>query len=191
MSESVEEYLDGYVSHLRGTVVTRRGGSSASLADGVADAIALVREARARGSKMMFIGNGGSAAIASHSALDFWHVGEVRAVSFDGEAQLTCMANDYGFERVFSIPIETFSDEGDILVAISSSGESENIVRGVEAARSRACAVVTLSGFSPDNRLRTLGDLNFHVPVARYVYVESIHGAILHMLLELSRSSDG
>src|SRR3989338_10846589 len=96
--------------------------------------------------KVILIGNGGSAAIASHEALDFWRGSGIPAISFNDPAHLTCIANDFGYEHVFSRPIEIFAQKGDILIAISSSGRSENILKGVQAARQKGCYVITLSG---------------------------------------------
>jgi len=78
-----------------------------------------------------------------------------------------------------------FADEGDMLVAISSSGKSENIHRGVEAARLRKCKVITLSGFEGDNHLSSLGDFNFYVPAREYGPVEVIHHSICHCILDV------
>jgi len=112
----------------------------------------------------MFIGNGASAAIGSHQALDYWKNGGMRAVTFNDLALLTAVSNDFSYAEVFEKPIEMFADAGDILLAISSSGRSENILRGADAARKQGCRVITFSGFRPDNPLRSRGELNFYVP---------------------------
>jgi len=85
---------------------------------------------------------------------------------------------------VFEKPIEMFADAGDVLIAISSSGKSENIVRGVEAARRTGCRIITLSGFRPDNPLRRLGELNFWVPTDSYGHVEITHLALCHAVVD-------
>jgi D-sedoheptulose 7-phosphate isomerase len=132
----------------------------------------------------MFIGNGGSAAIASHQAVDFWKNGGVRAIAFNDTSLLTCIGNDYGFAQVFEKPVEMFADAGDVLIAISSSGRSENILRGARAARERGCHVVTLSGFAADNPLRALGHLNFYAPGQGYGLVEITHLSICHAICD-------
>lgn len=84
------------------------------------------------------------------------------------------------------MPIKVFGGQGDVLVAISSSGNSINILNGVEVALQKDMVVVTLSGFTVDNQLRALGDINFYVPSRCYGYVESSHSVILHCILDLT-----
>jgi D-sedoheptulose 7-phosphate isomerase len=134
--------------------------------------------------KLMFIGNGASASIASHMATDFWKNTNIRAVAFNDCALLTCMGNDYGYADVFAQPIRAFADPGDVLVAISSSGRSPNILAAVTAARDREARVITFSGFQPDNPLRLKGDVNFYVPAFCYGPVEVLHHAICHGILD-------
>jgi D-sedoheptulose 7-phosphate isomerase len=147
-------------------------------AGGVLAAAAIVKDATAHGRKVVFIGNGGSAAIASGMAIDYWKNGGMRAIAFNDASLLTCIANDFGYEQVFAKSIEMFADRGDVLIAISSSGQSENILRGVDAAEKAGCRVVTLSGFEPTNPLRTRGDVRFWVPSGAYAHVELVHQAI-------------
>lgn len=134
--------------------------------------------------KLIFIGNGASASISSHMSTDFWKNGGVRAVSFNDAALLTCVSNDFGYEYVFEKPIGMFAEKGDVLFAISSSGRSENIIKGVQTARSKGCKVVTLSGLYSDNLLRTLGDINFFVPSKTYGHTEVVHHYICHCILD-------
>jgi D-sedoheptulose 7-phosphate isomerase len=132
----------------------------------------------------MFIGNGASVAISSHMATDCWKNGGIRAVAFNDGSLLTCISNDYGYKYVFEKPIEMFADNGDILIAISSSGKSENILKGVHTAKSKECNVITLSGFKDDNPLSVMGDYNFYVPSQEYGPVEIIHHSICHSILD-------
>lgn len=149
-----------------------------------------LREARQAGRKIMIIGNGGSAGVASHLAIDFWKNGGVRAMAFNDGALLTCVSNDISFEEVFSTPIRQFADPGDIAMCISSSGGSPNIRRGAEAAMAAGCHVITLSGFQPDNPLRGMGHLNFFVPSHSYGFVETLHQYILHSILDVKMYLD-
>lgn len=148
--------------------------------------IGLARQAHDGGYKLMFIGNGGSSTIASHMAEDFSKAADIRAIAFNDPAFLTCLGNDLGFDQVFSKQIELFAKAGDVLVAISSSGNSQNILNGVLAAREKGCRVVTLSGFGPDNSLRGLGDYNIYVPNSEYGFVEITHSAICHAILDIA-----
>lgn len=144
----------------------------------------LVAQQTSKGKKVIFIGNGASAAIASHMATDYWKNGGMRAVSFNDSSLLTCVSNDFGYLHVFEKPINMFADEGDILFAISSSGKSENILRGVQAAKDKGCYVISLSGFKTDNPLRFLGKYNFYVPDKSYSSVEVLHLSICHCILD-------
>ena len=137
------------------------------------------------GNTVMFIGNGGSAGIASHMAIDFAKCGGVRSVCFNDGSALTCLGNDLGYESVFAFPIAMHGRAGDLLMAISSSGRSANILKGEEAARAKGCRVVTFSGFRSDNPLRSMGDVNFYVPSSAYGFVEVIHQTLIHAILDL------
>jgi D-sedoheptulose 7-phosphate isomerase len=141
--------------------------------------------AHERGNKLMFIGNGGSAGITSHLATDFSKNGGLRATAFNDGAVLTCIGNDFGYEHVFAKQIEWHGRAGDLLLAISSSGRSANILKGARAARERGCGVVTMSGFGEDNPLRLAGDVNFYVRSSFYGFVEVAHLALLHAILDL------
>jgi len=145
----------------------------------------LLSELKAKGNKVIWIGNGGSAAIASHGAIDYWRTGEIKSVCFNDGALLSCIGNDFGYAAVFQKPIEMFAESGDLLISISSSGQSENIINGAKMARTKGCKIITLSGFLPENPLRMLGDLNFYVPSTHYGHVELAHSVICHSFLDL------
>jgi D-sedoheptulose 7-phosphate isomerase len=144
----------------------------------------LCRETDAAKGKLMFVGNGGSASIASHMAIDFSKNGRIKALAFNDPMFLTCLGNDLGYENVFGFQVETHAEAGDLLVAISSSGRSANILNAVAAARRRSAKVVTMSGFDQKNPLRSSGDLNFYVPASEYGYVELLHGSLCHCVLD-------
>lgn len=146
----------------------------------------LVTSISIQGGKIIFIGNGGSAAIASHMALDFSNAGKIRAICFNDGPLLTCLANDYSYEKVFEKAIEMYADKGDLVIAISSSGQSPNVLNAVTAANKKECKTITLSGFDDANLLYVLGDINIHVPIPRPFYglVECSHYLILHFLLD-------
>lgn len=150
----------------------------------ISQLIRLFLEAREHGNCLYFIGNGGSAGIAVHMAADFQKTGNFRTRTFYDPSLITCMANDYGYEHVFSKPLELYAQPGDVLVAISSSGNSVNIINAAEAAKICHCKVVTLTGFSADNKLKSIGDLNIHVPSFEYGIVESIHNLMLQQVMD-------
>lgn len=134
--------------------------------------------------RIYFIGNGGSAAIASHMAADWSKNGKFRALCFNDPALLTCLANDLGHENGFAVAVDRFCHGQDLLFAISSSGQSNNILNAVKVANLRGMSVVTLSGFNPDNPLRKLGEANFYIPSSEYGIVEIGHLAICHAILD-------
>lgn len=118
-------------------------------------------------------------------ALDFSKNGKVPALAFNDAASLTALSNDEGYDQVFAKQIEYFAAAGDLLVAISSSGNSENIIKAVLAARAKGCDVLTFSGLGPRNQLRQLGDYNLFVPSGEYGFVEVVHGGLIHALLDI------
>ncbi|OPZ87555.1 MAG: Phosphoheptose isomerase 1 [Firmicutes bacterium ADurb.Bin419] len=117
--------------------------------------------------------------------MDFWKNCGLRAISFNEGSLLTCVGNDYGYSYVFEKPIEMFANEGDVLIAISSSGKSENILKGVDAAKEMNCKVISLSGFSWDNPLRTRGHVNVYIPSGEYGFVELAHQIVIHMIVDI------
>lgn len=131
-----------------------------------------------------FAGNGASAAFGGHMALDWSKNGGVRSLALTDPPLLSATANDLGAEEMFAGPISWLGREGDLLVSISSSGNSPNVVRAIEAARERKMRVVTFSGLKPDNRSRALGDVNFYVPAKTYGIVECVHQIVLHAWLD-------
>lgn len=152
--------------------------------DGLTSMLSLMIKCRSSGNKLMFIGNGGSAAICSHMAIDFLNAGKMRAMDFNGGPLITCLANDYGFENLFVKAIEIHGRKNDIVVAISSSGKSQDILRGVETGKKIGCQIITLSGFNENNPLSLMGDINVYIPTSKYGEVEVAHYFILHFLLD-------
>lgn len=144
-----------------------------------------MRNCVAQGGTVWFIGNGGSSAMASHFALDFSKAKNIRAMDLNSPIALTAISNDISFHEVFVKQIEMYCRENDILVAISSSGESLNIIDAVRRAISKKMFVITLSGFKRDNNLQHRGNCNFYVPSKQYGFVECSHNVILHAILDL------
>jgi D-sedoheptulose 7-phosphate isomerase len=166
------------------TAVTDRVGGALSLDDGIAKLVELFGDLPDAGGKAMIAGNGGSAAIASHFATDFTKNGGVPTLAFSDAALLTCLSNDFGYEHVYSKQIEAFAKPGDLVVLISSSGTSANIVRAAQAARDVGANLVTMSGFGADNPLRTMGTINFHVASRSYGFVECAHFVLFHVTID-------
>ena len=183
--ETIEEYHNNFKTLLGSFQTTDKKNNKLKFFKVIEKVSAIIIEQSILGKKIMLIGNGGSAAISSHMAIDFWKNGGIRAFTYNDGSLLTCIGNDFGYKHIFEKPIEMFADKGDILFAISSSGGSENILRGVSAARNKGCSVITLSGFKNDNPLRSLGDFNFYVPSSEYGPVEVAHQYICHCILDI------
>jgi D-sedoheptulose 7-phosphate isomerase len=185
MYKDIQKYMAQFFKTLERIEVRAIDGTPLEFNEGIEQAIDLIQTQTSLGNKLIFIGNGGSAGIASHMAIDFWKNGGMRAVAFNDAALLTCISNDYGYVHVFEKPVAMFAEPGDVVVAISSSGQSENILRGVEAGRACDCKILSLSGFSRTNPLRKTGDLNFYIPADHYGFVEVGHQMILHAILDI------
>jgi len=127
------------------------------------------------GKKVIIAGNGGSAAMASHVAIDLTKNAKIRAINFNEADLITCFANDYGYEEWVSKSIDFYGDKGDLVILISSSGNSKNIINAAKKAKDMGLTLITLSGFNPDNPLRKIGDLNLFIESKGYNIVEMTH----------------
>lgn len=183
-SSDISSYFAALAGYLNQTVATSADGQTIDLADAVNKVMSTARRAHAIGNKLIFVGNGGSAAVASHMATDYSKNGDVRALALNDSAMLTCLGNDLGYDQVFAKQIALYGRSGDLVLAISSSGRSANILNAVAAARAAGCEIITLSGFTADNPLRRLGDTNFYIPSDRYGFVEIGHLTICHAILD-------
>lgn len=167
-------------------------------AEAIAAFLEVLLDARQRGVHIFFIGNGGSAATASHFANDIaigsrsWHR-PFRAFSLgDNIAALTAIANDDGYEEIFVQQLKVYMVEGDVVVAISASGNSPNVVRAIEYANANGGITVALTGFD-GGKLRSMSQVQIHVPTDQGEYgpVEDIHMMLQHLvtafLAQLSR----
>ena len=157
MQERILAYFETLDTVLHAIKARDAAGCDLALDAGIEWVIDASTDAHRNGNKVMFIGNGGSAGIASHMAIDYSKNGNIRALAFNDGAALTCLGNDLGYENVFAKQLDMHARPGDLLMAISSSGRSRNILNSVEVARKRGCKIVTLSGFSGDNPLRQAG----------------------------------
>lgn len=161
----LDEYFGGFESVLRPTNIY------AEIAR-LRDAIVRVQK---NGSKLLLAGNGASASIASHFALDLTKQAKVRAQAFNDAALITAFGNDYGYERWIQKAVDFYGDEGDLAILISTSGSSENVVNAALQAREMNIRVATLTGFSADNPLKAQGDINLWTPSQAYNLVEATH----------------
>lgn len=130
------------------------------------------------------IGNGGSAGIASHFSSDLMKALRIPSQTLYDSNLMTCLSNDTGYENVFSYPLERLLKPADLLVSISSSGKSPNILKAVQVAISKTVPIITLSGFSENNPLRKSGDLNFWINRSDYGLIETAHFFLLHTIVD-------
>jgi len=180
-----QNYLNKLFEVLKNLKVTDINGQELQLDAAIEEIIKIMQSYSSKGQKLIFIGNGGSASIAGHEAVDFSKNGKIRSTCFNEASLLTCLGNDYGYEHVFEKSLEIFADIGDILIAISSSGKSPNILKAVERAKQYNCKIITFSGFTPENPLRQTGDFNFYVSSDKYGFVELSHQILLHMIVDI------
>ncbi len=146
---------------------------------------ARVVQARDAGGKLMLAGNGASASIASHLATDFAKQGKVRAMTFNDANLITALGNDCGYENWIATAVEIYADPRDILVLISSSGRSPNVVKAAQRAKEMGLYVAAFSGFAKDNPLGAVADINFWVDSRAYNIVECTHMILLAGVVDL------
>ncbi len=150
----------------------------------------LAIQVREQARTIYLIGNGASAAMASHMAADLAKNARLHTQVFTDPSMITAISNDISYEEVFAEPLRRRATEGDMLVAISSSGSSPNILAAVREADTLGVCVVTLSSMNPGNPLRQMGTINVHVACPTYGLAESAHATILHFWMDLITASD-
>jgi D-sedoheptulose 7-phosphate isomerase len=146
------------------------------------------RGVRERKNSIYLIGNGASSSMASHVAADLAKNAQVQTQVFTDLSLITAVANDISYDDVFSEPLKFRIRKGDMLVAISSSGNSRNVLKASQFAAENGNFTVTLSAMSPENSLRKLGHLNFYIPANNYGLAETGHNSILHYWIDLMTS---
>jgi len=167
----------------------------------VAEVIGYIEDAYDEGKQVFIIGNGGSAGTASHMAADLDKnilperhpdgTRRLRALSLtDNVAWITALANDLGYEHVFSEQLKNLVQEGDLVIAISGSGKSPNILEGMRAARHAGARVVALLGFD-GGPAKDLADAYVLVGARRYGYVEDLHAMLIHLITSYFATSNG
>lgn len=180
------EYIMRLWKALEDTVFSEDGNGAEprSYDKGIEVLLQIFLDVKTTGNKVFFIGNGGSAAIASHMTADYFKNGGMVTCSLYDSAVMTCLSNDYAYEEVFAKQIAAQAEEGDLLVAVSSSGNSGNIIRALQEAKQKKVKTVTFTGFGEDNAAKQMGDFYVYVPVSEYGIVESIHNLILQHVVD-------
>ncbi len=184
----METYFASYAKALNEALlqvsVRDKNGQEIDIESGLRQWTEISKGIRETKHRQWICGNGASAAFANHMALDFTKNGGIPTQSVSDSALITALANDMGVESLFAAPIGWLAESGDLLITVSSSGNSPNILRAIETAREKGMKVVTLSGLKPDNASRSSGDLNFYIPGKTYGVVECTHQILLHMWLD-------
>ena len=136
--------------------------------------------------KILIFGNGGSAAIASHFSIDLTKNAKIRCTNYNESDLITCFSNDFGYEHWVEKTLKYYGNKGDVLIVISSSGKSKNMINGCVAARKKKFSkIITLTGHSKNNSLKKLGDINLWVNSKTYNHIENIHQFWLLSLVDL------
>ena len=161
-------FFDKYFGELAGLVADVDTTALLAAAD-------LIRVTDREGGKVILVGNGGSAAIAGHLAVDLVKAAGIRAVNFNDPSLITCFSNDYGYDRWVAEALKAHAYPGDLVILISSSGESDNILNAATTAEELGLRQLVLSGFSPANRLRGHGEVSLWVDSSSYNHVENVH----------------
>jgi D-sedoheptulose 7-phosphate isomerase len=177
-------YASTITQNLEACEVTNGFDTGMELSDAIQETLAILTQIKESNNKCMLIGNGGSAAIAAHMQNDLLKACQIRSLVHTESSILTALTNDNGYETAFEQQIQLWADPGDLLIAISSSGQSENILRACGAAQRNGVSVITLSGFSGSNTLRQLGEINFHIPSEHYGTVELCHSILCHYMTD-------
>jgi len=171
----LEEYFDMY----RETIFTP------DIYDDLIKIKEIWKEANKRMKKIIFVGNGGSAAMASHCSVDLTKNARVRAINFNEADLITCFANDFGYDDWVAKALQFYGDEGDSVVLISSSGNSMNIVNAAIDAKKLGMSVVTFTGFNKGNKLKQEGEINLWVDSKAYNIVEMTHHIWLLAIVDM------
>ena len=147
--------------------------------------VSLISRCKEKGGKVYIVGNGGSSSIASHVSVDFAKVARVSSGTFNNANLISCFANDYGHDNWVLEAIKAYTNKNDILILISSSGTSKNIVNAASYCNENNIPLVTLSGFKSDNPLSKLGDINMHIESESYNFIEMAHHIILVSIVDI------
>jgi D-sedoheptulose 7-phosphate isomerase len=137
--------------------------------------IQLIKQVKKNKKKVIIVGNGGSAAMASHVSVDLTKMCRIRAINFNEADLLTCFSNDYGYENWVQKALSFYADKKDLLICISSSGESKNIINGAKFAKRIGCKIITLTGFKQTNKVKKIGHVNLWLDSNNYNLIEMTH----------------
>lgn len=145
----------------------------------------LISEAKRKNGNVWLLGNGGSSAIASHFSQDLLNKHHVKSNVISDASLITCLANDYGFENVYEISLKVLSGENDLLIIISSSGESKNVLKCANFAKKNSIKLITFTAFDAGNSLwNKSAEVAVYIPTHEYGKAEIGHAALLHAVID-------
>ena len=147
--------------------------------------VELILDCKKNNGKVYIVGKGGSSSMASHVSVDFAKVANVPSDTFNNANLISCFANDYGHDNWVKEAIKAYTNQNDILILISSSGTSNNILNAAKYCRNNSIDLITLSGFNKDNELSKLGKINFHIDSKSYNHIEMAHHIILLCIVDI------
>ena len=151
----------------------------------ISQSASLIKKSIKNSGRIYIVGNGGSSSIASHVSVDFAKVAKVPSSTFNNANLITCFANDYKYENWVVEALKAYTNRKDLIILISSSGTSKNIVNAAQYCKQSKIPLITLSGFETDNPLAELGNINIHVPSNKYNFIEMAHHIILVSIVDI------
>ena len=178
-------YTDEVAGGLRNVIATDRCGTVISNDEAILKWADTAEAHKKRNGTFFFCGNGASCTMAEHLSHDCFQNAGFMTYTVSETSHLTAISNDISYEDVFAYRISKMCNDSDMLITVSSSGNSPNIIKAISMAREKEMYIVTLSGKGSDNDSRKLGDINFYVPLDTYGLVESAHAVLLHCWLDI------
>lgn len=143
-----------------------------------------LKKIKKKKSKVLIFANGGSASIASHFSLDISNNTDIKCLNFNHPEYITCFANDFGYENWIKKVLEIYLEKEDIVILISSSGKSKNMINAAKFVKNKKNKIFTFTGFKKENPLKKYGNINLWVDSKNYNFVENLHQIWLLFLVD-------
>ena len=178
MTSKINEFLDPYFDEYQKLAFNKDLYASLDAFQEIA------LKVKTQNAKLIFAGNGASAAISAHGAVDFTKQAKVRGITFNEADLITCYANDYGHENWMKEALKTHGNKNDILFLISSSGMSKNIINCAKQAKKMKIKIIGMSGFKKNNNLSKIADISFWVNSKSYNQIEMTHHVWLLLICD-------
>tara|TARA_B100000886_G_C20422612_1_gene492329 strand:- start:1843 stop:2451 length:609 start_codon:yes stop_codon:yes gene_type:complete len=178
-NKSDKRFLDDYYSRYQKILFDSRDDNS------ILKLRNAIYETNLNKGKLIFIGNGASASLASHAATDFTKQAKIPSIAFNDHNLITALSNDYGYRNWVAKAIEFYSVPNDMVIFISVSGESSNLLEGIDFAKKRALSTASLTGASKTNSLKKKSEYSLWVNSKAYNIVESIHTIWITLIIDL------